>query len=128
MNSSHAVAILITTPDGIPLVRDPKKPEPRYWKLPGGRSEGEETPRECAVREIYEELGLQLNPTDLKVIERQDKSNYTLTFFKIELPQFIGLKEIGNEQEEIKVFHSLKEISELEDSFPNHKKIINQIV
>ena len=44
MNSEHAAAVLIISPDGIPVVRDPKKPIPRYWKLPGGRSEGKETP------------------------------------------------------------------------------------
>ncbi|TWT02529.1 NUDIX domain-containing protein [Planomicrobium sp. CPCC 101079] len=27
------------------------------WELPAGRREGEETPKECAMRELYEETG-----------------------------------------------------------------------
>lgn len=27
------------------------------WELPAGRREGDETPKECAVRELYEETG-----------------------------------------------------------------------
>ncbi len=33
----NAVAVLIITPEGIPLIRDPKKPAPVFWKVPGGR-------------------------------------------------------------------------------------------
>ncbi len=32
------------------------------WELPGGGREHDETPEECALREIYEELGIKLLP------------------------------------------------------------------
>ncbi len=81
MNSLHAVAVLIVAPEGVPFVRDPKKPAPRYWKLPGGRSEGNETPEECAAREIYEELGIEIDQDGLRVIEQQDRGGtYTHLF------------------------------------------------
>lgn len=123
MNSEHAVAVLIISPEGTPLVRDPKKPVPRYWKLPGGRSEGNETPEECAVREIDQELGIELNQDDLEVIEQQDRANHTLTFFRIKLSSLVGLKKVGDEQEEIKVF-ILSEAAKLPDLFPNHARIV----
>jgi 8-oxo-dGTP pyrophosphatase MutT (NUDIX family) len=35
------------------------------WALPGGRLDGGETPLEAAIREVREELGLDLNPEDV---------------------------------------------------------------
>ena len=35
-------------------------PWPNMWELPGGGREGDESPFECAAREVYEELGIQL--------------------------------------------------------------------
>jgi 8-oxo-dGTP diphosphatase len=32
------------------------------WDLPGGGREGDETPLECALRELHEEFGLRLPP------------------------------------------------------------------
>ncbi|MEY2664809.1 MAG: hypothetical protein RIT04_617 [Candidatus Parcubacteria bacterium] len=125
--SLHAVAVLILSPQGTPLVRDPKKPIPRYWKLPGGRSEGAETPEECAVREIYQELGIEIDQDDLQVVDEQDRGSHTLTFFKINLASLTGLKKVGDEREEIRIF-KLSEIAEMEDFFPNHKNIIQRLV
>jgi 8-oxo-dGTP diphosphatase len=127
MNPSHAVAVLISAPEGVPLIRDPKKPAPRYWKLPGGRSQGAETPEECAVREIDEELGLEIEIDDLHMLEQQDRGNHTLTFFKIELASLHGIKKIGDEDEEIKVF-SKEEALKLPDLFPNHAAIVARIL
>ena len=112
MDSLHAVAVLIISPEGTPLVRDPKKPVPRYWKLPGGRSEGEETPEECAVREIWQETGLKIKQDDLQVLDQQDRGSHTLTLFRIDLPSLKGLKKQGDEQEEIKVFSDLVELTD----------------
>ncbi|MFU8867755.1 8-oxo-dGTP diphosphatase [Natronococcus sp.] len=37
-----------------------------WYNGPGGKLEGEETPRECAVRETDEEVGLEIDPADLE--------------------------------------------------------------
>lgn len=44
------------------ILRDDKAsiPYPNMWELPGGGREGEETPFECAQREVFEELSLKL--------------------------------------------------------------------
>ena len=36
-------------------------PCPNMWELPGGGREGNESPFECAAREVYEELGIHLD-------------------------------------------------------------------
>ena len=45
------------------ILRDDKDdiPCPNMWELPGGGREGNESPFECATREVYEELGIYLN-------------------------------------------------------------------
>ena len=44
------------------ILRDDKPgiPLPNMWELPGGDREGDESPFECAAREVYEELGIHL--------------------------------------------------------------------
>ena len=44
------------------ILRDDKPtiPWPNLWELPGGGREGDESPFECAAREVYEELGIHL--------------------------------------------------------------------
>ena len=45
------------------ILRDdkPSIPCPNMWELPGGGREGNESPFECAAREVYEELGIHLD-------------------------------------------------------------------
>ncbi len=37
-------------------------PFPAHWDLPGGGRENGESPGECALRELFEEFGLRLDP------------------------------------------------------------------
>jgi 8-oxo-dGTP diphosphatase len=52
--------ILTILRDDIPTIR-----WPGHWDLPGGARDGEETPENCALRELREELGILLTPGDL---------------------------------------------------------------
>ena len=49
------------------ILRDDKDniPWPNMWELPGGGREGDESPFECAAREVYEELNIQLSKDDV---------------------------------------------------------------
>lgn len=61
-----------------------------YWALPGGIIEADETPRQAAVRETLEEVGLRLDSESLDfalVTNRMSGSAQTYQFiFKAKLP------------------------------------------
>lgn len=54
------------------LLRDdiPGLPWPGHWDLPGGGREGDESPQDCALRELDEEFGLRLAPHRLEWAQR----------------------------------------------------------
>jgi 8-oxo-dGTP pyrophosphatase MutT (NUDIX family) len=71
-----AVRVVLVDGDGRVLLietRDPFDPERGwYWVTPGGGREHGESDQECAVREVLEETGLQLDPRDLGPVRRED--------------------------------------------------------
>jgi 8-oxo-dGTP diphosphatase len=86
--------ILLFLRDDIPHI-----PFPNIWDLPGGHVEPDETPEECIVREMKEEMGLDIKDYQLfSVIEFDDRTEYTfwqkanLDLDKIELTEGQCLK------------------------------------
>lgn len=51
----------------VTILRDnvPSIPWPGHWDLPGFVRDGDETPQDCVLRELQEELGLTLRPNAL---------------------------------------------------------------
>lgn len=86
--------ILLFLRDDIPHI-----PSPNIWDVPGGHVEPDETPEECIVREMKEEMGLDIKDYQLfSVIEFDDRIEYTfwqkanLDIDKIELTEGQCLK------------------------------------
>ena len=69
-----------------------------YWVIPGGGAKGNETPVETAIREINEELSIQLKPAALNQLFEY-KSQEDEHFFYAEI-SFIAAPEISGEEKE----------------------------
>ena len=63
---------LVMGGDVVAYLRDDKPgiPWPGLWDLPGGGREGDETPVECALREVEEEFGLAIGPERVRQLTR----------------------------------------------------------
>lgn len=121
-----AVAVMIKTPSGFPMVRDPQKPLPHYWKFPGGRPTGVETPIETALRQTREEVGITLSENDLVLARKEWCGNHFFYFYSVKLNQRPTLLEYGNEGEDVclvprKALFSGREVH------PRHLKLAQQI-
>jgi 8-oxo-dGTP diphosphatase len=71
VNSRHQVLLFL---------RDdrPDIPFPNVWDVPGGHVEPDETPEECIVREMAEEMGMELRGFRLfSAREFEDRTEYT---------------------------------------------------
>jgi 8-oxo-dGTP diphosphatase len=53
-------------------------PYPNCWDIPGGHVEINETPEECIVREMMEEIGIDIGTPELfRIYKIKDRTEYT---------------------------------------------------
>jgi len=87
----HAVGVIFEDHEGRILVlrRHAEDPEGGKWGLPGGKIESDETAVSAAVRETEEEIGHQVDSTQLKFLKRYrwDREDLDLVFevFKLSI-------------------------------------------
>lgn len=84
--------------------RSERQKLPGYWEFPGGKLETGETPSAALVRELREELGVEVKVLEL-LCEHQfqrDNNDFHLYFLKAEIAEGIP-KNI--EHEELEWFH-----------------------
>lgn len=75
--------VIIYNPDlaAILLIHRQKK-QRNYWVVPGGGAKKSETPRETAIREINEELRIELMPAQLRQLFVLDDEYFFLTDYR----------------------------------------------
>jgi 8-oxo-dGTP pyrophosphatase MutT (NUDIX family) len=87
----HAVGIIFERPDGkiLLLYRHENELEGNRWGLVGGTILKVEAPKDSAVREIKEEINIDINVSDLIFIRTYDlvysEFNVTFELFKIKI-------------------------------------------
>ena len=90
------------------LIHDKGKPAPAAWKLPGGKAEDGECPEFALIRELSEEVKINvIPPTEIDVIFEKDLGNHIFKVFKARYHS--GEICAGEEIEWIKLF-SIEEI------------------
>lgn len=75
--------VIIYNPEltAILLIHRQKK-QRNYWVVPGGGAKRSETPRETAIREINEELQIELTPAQLRQLFVIDDEYFFLTDYR----------------------------------------------
>lgn len=86
---SSAAMILENTSGQVLIVKANYKP---YWTFPGGLIDGHETPKEAAIRETLEEVGIKIDPQNVEFVAVVDRrSNYAETYqFIFKAPLRLG--------------------------------------
>lgn len=124
--NSIATAVVVSTPAGIPLVKDDRM-SPAFWKFPGGKGEASETAEECAIRELYQETGIQVDFFDLEKVCEEDRGNHKFVLFLVKLSHLPKLNFFGDEGELVEVFR-WEVILGMKDFFPNHLGFLEQVM
>ena len=79
---TQAVAILLFIPGGIPLVRNKSKPDPHYWKLPGGKGiPKHDNTKRIALGKLKKEIGVCLAEKDLTLVHSENRGNHDFSLF-----------------------------------------------
>lgn len=123
--SDYAVAVLVHSPQGVVLVRDPKFNRP-LWKLPGGKSQPYELPNVAATRELLEETGVRIEPFQLALAYSEPRAKHTFVLYTAAVGSFSGLKSEGDEGEEVGVF-SFRQLNEMTDLLKPHRHALEAI-
>lgn len=75
----RAARVLVVDPEGAVLMVhgfDPHQPEATYWFTVGGGVDPGESDLDAAVREVWEETGLRVQPSDLAGPVHRDRTTF----------------------------------------------------
>ncbi len=122
---AYAGVIIFSSGKILLQLRDNNKKilNPNKWGIFGGGVEKNEDPKDAAIREIKEELGVNINPNNLNLIIKIDFEGEEKNIFKAKLPCPISKLEL-KEGSKMKLF-TKEEILKLDNSVKGLKKLIS---
>ncbi|MBS4200807.1 NUDIX hydrolase [Bacillus sp. FJAT-49732] len=85
----------------------------KQWEVPAGKREGNESPKECAIRELYEETGQLVRDMEFKgLLKVQDTKFGHIKYNPIYFAEVDKLQSFKNNEEtsEIKLWDDKEEI------------------
>ena len=117
---------LIIKDDSILLVRDPRA-EREIWELPGGRLNINENPKDGLAREIFEELGVEVDVHEVVHLEQflqgSEGKNALMISYRVSFKDLkVNLKPDNKEIAEIR-FVPFSEVLKL-NLFPEYRRTI----
>lgn len=77
-----------------------------YWTVPGGLIDDRETPKQAAVREVFEEIGVRIDERDISFVLVADRMSSQLQTY-----QFLFKAKLSNEMKT----HVILQTTEIED-------------
>jgi ADP-ribose pyrophosphatase YjhB (NUDIX family) len=86
-NPLPVAVLLLPVDDGVLVVRRAIPPRQGQLALPGGFIDQSESWQAAAVRELREEAGIVVNPTEVRLFDALSASDGTLLIFGIALPR-----------------------------------------
>jgi len=124
---THAAAVALIDSDGRVLIQ--KRPStseimPNFWEFPGGKMEEGEIPETCVIREVKEELGVDLGCRAPLTFISEDRGDYHIIVYLYISRDTAGIP-YGAEGQEIKWVRPNK-LSEY-DLLPANKALIPMI-
>ena len=99
--------------DQVLMLHRTKEPNLGLWTAPGGKLEWDESPLECAIREMHEETGLVLDRPELRglITEVSPVEDYQWLMFVFVAPRFSG--EVGPCKEGTLAWVPISEVLEI---------------
>lgn len=118
-------ALLVLRRDDIPTIN-----WPGCWDLPGGKREGDESPADRALRELFEETGLTLDPARLRGRARElpHRPGRAGWYFHAEITAAeAGAAVLGDEGAELRLM-ALAEFVAHPKAVPHFRDVVRELL
>jgi len=132
-NCAAAVAVVIKCKDEIFLTRRSQEPGTGKLDLSGGFSEPHESAEQTCCRELHEELGIQIDPSRLRILMTQPNVyryrnmdyNTMDIFFEYEVEEKFPVR-LETEEVSAGIWFSIKELPIDEIAFPSQRTFLRK--
>jgi 8-oxo-dGTP diphosphatase len=126
VNPAPASAVAITDDGRIVLVKRKFEPYEGMWCLPAGFIEVDEHPEETAVREVFEETGLEIKITDLYAIYSGNDDPRTTVILVVYRADYVsGELRPGDDASEAQWFDLDSTPEDI--AFSTHRRVIENL-